>query len=84
MRPPLPSRPTLTVLGSRIRDRRACLGLSQEAFAGRCGFDRTYISMIERGKRNISILNLLRIARGLNVSASTLLDGIDDGPDPKQ
>lgn len=75
----MPATHVLTVLGSRIRKHRASLGLSQEQFADRCGFDRTYISMIERGKRNISILNLLRIAHGLNVRISTLVEGLNNG-----
>lgn len=72
----------LTVLGSRIRERRESLRVSQEQFAGQCGFDRTYISMIERGKRNISLLNLLRVARGLNIRISTLVEGLDNGSSP--
>ena len=76
------SNQALTVLGSRIRKQRELLGLSQEQFADRCGFDRTYISMIERGKRNISLLNLLRVAHGLNIRLSSLVEGLNNGPSP--
>lgn len=69
----------LQQLGIKVRKLREAMGLSQEDFANRCGFDRTYISMIERGKRNISLLNLIRVANGLNTSVSTLTEGIDSG-----
>ena len=72
----------LAALGSKIRELREKLGVSQEAFADICGFDRTYISMIERGKRNLSFCNLLRVAAGLGVSVSTLTEGIDHGANP--
>ncbi len=55
------------------------LRLSQEELAERCGFDRTYISMLERGKRNPSLLNLLKLARGLETSVSQLTE-VYDGP----
>ena len=70
----------LVALGIRVRIARESLGLSQEQFADRCGFDRTYISLIERGKRNISLLNLVRIANGLETSISSITEGIDSGP----
>ena len=71
----------LTKLGSKIRRIRECSGLSQEAFANKCGLDRTYISMVERGKRNMAFSNLIRIAQGLGVSVSSLTKDIDDGID---
>ena len=80
----MPADHLLTLLGSRIRSQREFLGLSQEQFAGRCGFDRTYISMIERGKRNMSIRNLMRVAAGLNVRTSALIEGLDHGASPNQ
>lgn len=69
-------------LGSQVKNLRGQLGLSQEEFADICGFDRTYISMIERGKRNMSLTNLYKIARGLGVSVSELTEGIEYGSDP--
>ena len=74
----------LEALGARVQAIRQNLGISQEELAGRCGFDRTYISMVERGKRNISFYNLLRLARGLNVSVSKLTEGLDDAPNTNQ
>ena len=63
-------------LGKRIRELRLQRGYSQEAFAEKCGFDRTYISLVERGHRNLSFRNLARLAEGLGISVSELTDGI--------
>jgi len=65
---------SLQPLGKAIRAQREKLGLSQEKLAERCGFDRTYISMLERGKRNPSLLNLLKLAGGLQTSVSKLTE----------
>ncbi|MCM1107334.1 MAG: helix-turn-helix domain-containing protein [Blautia sp.] len=56
------------VIGLRIRELRNKTGLSQEAFALKIEMDRTYFSSVESGKRNISIINLEKIIKGLNVS----------------
>ncbi|HRC73513.1 MAG TPA: helix-turn-helix transcriptional regulator [Candidatus Competibacter sp.] len=66
----------LTLIGQAIKCRRNQLGLSQEKLADKCGFDRTYVSMLERGKRNPSLLNLIRIAKGLETSVSQLTEVI--------
>jgi len=65
----------LKPLADEIRKRRESLGFSQEKLAERCDFDRTYISMLERGMRNPSFLNLLKIARGLDITVSELTVG---------
>lgn len=57
---------SLHLLGGAIKAQREKLGLSQEKLAQRCGFDRTYISMLERGKRNPSLLNLLKLADAIS------------------
>ena len=62
----------LLLLSAAIQARREVLGWSQERLADKCGFDRTYISMLERGKRNPSLLNLLKLANGLGISISKL------------
>jgi transcriptional regulator with XRE-family HTH domain len=62
--------------GARVRQLRLAMGLSQEAFADRCGLDRTYVSGIERGKRNISLRNVEAIARAIGVSVARLMDGV--------
>jgi len=69
------------LLGRAIRAQRQKLGLSQEKLAECCNFDRTYISMLERGKRNPSFLNLLKLAEGLETSVSKLTE-VYDGTEP--
>ena len=59
-------------IGNRIRELRNHTGLSQEKFAAKIGMDRTYFASVELGKRNISIVNLEKIADGLNISLSEL------------
>ena len=71
---------SLLPLGRVIRERREVLGFSQEKLAEQCGFDRTYISMLERGMRNPSLQNLFKLAEGLGTSVSKLTE-IYDGPD---
>lgn len=66
----------LSRFGHRVRELRQARDLSQEAFAALCGLDRTYVSGIERGKRNVSLRNLQLIAEGLNVELSKLLQGL--------
>lgn len=68
---------SLECLGHRIREKRLSLNLSQEKLAENCGFDRTYISLIERGKRNPSYINLLKMAKGLRLSVSDLTKGLE-------
>ena len=64
----------LKKLAERIKIIRLEKKISQEALANKCNFDRTYISMLERAKRNPSYLNLLKLSKGLNISISNLLD----------
>lgn len=54
--------------GQAIRDARTRRGISQEGLALMCGLDRTYISGIERGVRNPSLTNILRLAGALDTS----------------
>lgn len=60
--------------GNRIRSLRAKTGLSQEKFALQIGMDRTYYASVESGKRNISLVNIEKIATGLGVSLSELFE----------
>ena len=62
----------LARFGRRVRSLREKADLSQEAFADRCGLDRTYISGIERGKRNVSLRNIYAIAQALGLSIGEL------------
>jgi transcriptional regulator with XRE-family HTH domain len=63
----------LQVVGQKIREARQNHGLSQEKFALVCKLDRTYISDVERGERNISLLNLQKIGVTLNLRLSQLI-----------
>lgn len=63
-------------IGNRIRELRTQTGLSQEKFAQKIGMDRTYFASVELGKRNISIVNIEKIANGLEISLSELFDDI--------
>lgn len=70
----MPARsPDHASLGQAIRELRLATGLSQEAFADRCGLHRTYVGGIERGERNVSFANLLRLAHALGVRPAELL-----------
>jgi transcriptional regulator with XRE-family HTH domain len=64
----------LQLFGLRVKQLRLAQGLSQEELGALANLDRTYISGIERGKRNISLKNILHIASALNVSVSELFD----------
>jgi transcriptional regulator with XRE-family HTH domain len=59
-------------LGERIRERRKARAWTQADFARRCRLHRTFIGSVERGERNVSILNLRLIARVLRVSLADL------------
>lgn len=63
-------------IGNRIRELRNQMGLSQEKFAQKIGMDRTYFASVELDKRNISIVNIEKIANGLDVSLSEFFKDI--------
>lgn len=65
----------LARLGPHIRELRTALGLSQEALADASGIDRSHMGKIERGERNVTILNLARIAKALNCKLSDMIAG---------
>ncbi len=58
--------------GERVRELRKLKGLSQEALAFACDLDRTYIGGVERGERNISLINIHKIARALVINVKEL------------
>jgi transcriptional regulator with XRE-family HTH domain len=66
----------LARFGQCVREKRTALGLSQEAFADKCKLDRTYISGIERGKRNLSLRNIEIIAKTIGISIAELMEGM--------
>lgn len=69
-------RQVLQEFGGRVRARRIELGLSQEALAEAAELHRTYIGGIERGERNLAVLNIVRVAGALGVDPGTLTKGL--------
>lgn len=65
------------MLGRRVRQLREEHGLSQERFALKIEMDRTYLASVEAGKRNISLCNLAKIAKGLDMTLCQLFDGVE-------
>jgi transcriptional regulator with XRE-family HTH domain len=68
----------LLKLGLKIKAIRQELGMSQEQLALDAELDRTYVGGIERGERNVAVLNLLKLAKTLRSTPSKLLEGIYD------
>lgn len=64
----------LIKFGKRVRDERSGLGLSQEDLATRAGVHRTYIGMIERAEKNITLENIEKISKALGKKLSDILD----------
>jgi transcriptional regulator with XRE-family HTH domain len=71
-------------LGDRIRSRRVGRGLTQAQLAEQCSLHRTFIGSVERGERNVSVLNLRTIARALRVPLADLFTSPtkESGPAP--
>lgn len=63
--------------GSKVKKFRLSRGLSQEAFAHKADLDRTYISSIEKGERNVSLIVIEKIAFALEIEISNLFDEKD-------
>ena len=66
------------MFGRKLRGLREAAGLTQERLAQIVGLDRSYVGGVERGERNISLENIHKLASGLQVKPSHLLD-TDDG-----
>ena len=64
--------------GNRVRELRNQRGWSQEEFAERCGVDRTYISGIERGVRNPTLIVINEISLGFGINMSELFEKVND------
>ena len=69
----LQDRAFLRALGDRVRDRRLALTWTQQELGDRCGLHRTFVGSVERGERNVALLNLRAIARALRVTLAELL-----------
>jgi transcriptional regulator with XRE-family HTH domain len=76
-RMPSPLSDATRVLGERIRAERHAQNLSQEALADRCQVHWTFIGQVERGQRNLSLHNLLKIADGLAIDPGRLVRGLN-------
>ena len=76
--PPRRSTPSAATVafGRRVRELREQQGLSQEALAARAGVHWTFLGQVERGQRSIRLDNILKIAGGLDVRPSALLDDL--------
>ena len=75
---PPPANPSLRqIFAKNMRKIRESQNKSQESLADICELHRTFISMIERGKQNISIDNIEKIANGLNISPIELIKPLD-------
>jgi transcriptional regulator with XRE-family HTH domain len=68
--------PSASTFGQRVRNRRLELGLSQESLAERAGLHRTYVGSLERGERNVALLNILRLAAALELDPAHLVGGL--------
>ena len=78
---PEPISPAASTLGQRIKRYRNRLGISQEALADRAGLHWTFVGQVERGQRNLSLHNLLKIAAGLDIDPAKLVQGLKPPPD---
>jgi len=67
-------REVLIKFGQKVREERAKLGLSQEELASRASVHRTYIGMIERAEKNITLENIEKIAKALKISISEIFN----------
>lgn len=70
---------TLHLLGEEIRARRKARGLNQDELAAKAGLHRTFISGVERGQKNISILSLEAITSTLRVSMTEIIAAVERG-----
>jgi transcriptional regulator with XRE-family HTH domain len=68
--------PLLQTFGNNVRVRRKAVGLTQEGLAERAGLHRTYVADVERGSRNISLINVAKIARAFGISVSELCEAM--------
>jgi len=67
----------LKEFGLRLRQLGKHKGYSQEGFALECGLDRSYVGAVERGERNLSLRNIRRMARQLDITLSEMFKGLE-------
>jgi transcriptional regulator with XRE-family HTH domain len=73
---PAPVSDALAEFGARVRARRLELKLSQEGLADRSGLHWTFVGQVERGRRNLSLHNLLKLADALEIDPGDLVTGL--------
>ena len=66
----------IAVFGQRVRMLRKARELSQETFADLAGLDRSYVGGVERGERNVSLINIKKLADALEISVDKLFQGL--------
>jgi transcriptional regulator with XRE-family HTH domain len=71
-----PISPAARAFGDRVRARRHELSESQEQLADACGLHWTFVGQVERGRRNVSLHNILKLAHGLNIDPCELVRGL--------
>lgn len=67
----------LLAFGLKVKSLRLEKKLSQEDLAELCALHRTYIGSVERGQRNVSLVNIVKIASALGTTSSLLLEGVE-------
>lgn len=70
----------LRTFGAAVRQRRQASGLSQEDLAERADLHRTYVGGLERGERNVGLLNVARLAKALGVTVAELVEDLGHPP----
>ncbi|WP_245951483.1 helix-turn-helix domain-containing protein [Paracidovorax anthurii] len=68
----------LLAFGRAVRQARKAQGFSQEAFADRCGIDRSYMGCVERGERNLALVNIEKIVKALGMNPSEFFKLLDE------
>lgn len=71
--------PATEAFGARVRARRQALGKSQEKLAQDSGLHWTFVGQVERGRRNLSLMNILKLAEGLEIDPGELVAGLRAG-----
>jgi len=71
-------------IGHRLQAERRKQGLSQEELALRAGLDRTYVGGIERGERNVTVINIIRLTTVLGIEPGDVLNGLRAAPKPER
>lgn len=70
----------LKKFGAAVRRYRRMASLTQEDFADLCGIDRSYLGGVERGERNLTLINVMKICDALRVNPSEILSDLDKWP----